>query len=167
MSDNNSFKIGDKIVRFSRVWKIFKIEKKKDSNGEMKKTLHYKPFFAKNLKSKISFSIPVENIGDAFIRTPISKKELKNFLKSLSEKPDLSKPLNLMKTKEELELNDFSKKINILRILHWDQKEKAESFTKSKENILKLAINKLSEEVAFIHKFSLANAKQKIKKALV
>lgn len=164
--DNNGFKQGDEIVRFGFVWRIFKIKQQKGQNGQNEETAFYQPVFRKNQNGKLNLSIPIKNIRNTLIRRPVSKKEANSLLKDLRKKPETEIKLDLNRIKEKLELNSFTESMTVLKNLWWNQKENFETFTKSKKNVLDLAIKKLSEEVAFVYKLPLTKAKQKIKEAL-
>ena len=64
MADKNAYKVGDKIVRHSRMWKIFKIKKQKDADGKEQEIIYYKPVFpVKRIISRFPDNIVGENCG--------------------------------------------------------------------------------------------------------
>lgn len=166
MTDENKYKAGDEIVRYSRIWKIFKIKKQKGADGKEQEAIYYKPVFPINTNGALSLCIPASNLKESGIRRPISKKKVRFLLKTLNEKLETKKPVNLIKIRKKLEQDVFDTTFKILRRLWWNKKNNVDSFTPSKENIFKLAIKKLSEEIAFVNDISLAKARKKIKNAL-
>ena len=112
------------------------------------------------------YSIPVKNIDKTNIRRPVSKKELRQLLKDLSKKSDIQAPLNLNKAMEQLSLNDPYKNVEILKCLWIEKNDESTSFSKSREDIFRLALNRLVEEVAVVSGIYLAKAREKIKAVL-
>lgn len=167
MKNNKKFKVGDRIVRFGKIYRIFKIKKQKNIDGNEEKIIFFRPYFkAKREKKSLSFSIPVENIDRANIRRPVSKKELKELLTKLSEKSDIEKIINVTKAREVLVLSDLNKTIQILKALWREKNDKSQSLTKSKKDALDLSMRYLVEEIAFVSNTSLVTARKKIKKSL-
>ena len=162
----NRFKVGDKIVDFGQVYRIFKVEKRKNDKGLKERVLHFKPCF-KNEKSKdVTCSIPEKNIILTKIRRPISKKELKKVFRKLSGEPKSEIKLNILKVKEILKFNSPVKTASILKKLWLDKKDKHTSFAASKQNLLDLSMRSLVEEIAYVSGTSLKQAKETIKKEL-
>lgn len=165
MKDKKPFKVGDKIVDFGQVYRILKIEKRKNAKGEEEKVIHFKPHFKTKQNKSLVCSIPVKNIDLAHIRRPISKKELKKLLKELSKKPE-KKTVNTKKTRDALNLNDPYKTAQVLRKVWADKNDESTSFTKAKSDIFSLSMKRLVEEVALVEGVSVAKARKKIRLAL-
>jgi len=162
-NDNNkTFKVGDKIVHYSKIFRIFKIKGRKNKD----KVIFFRSLFKSRENRKLVFSIPMSLINRANIRKLLSRNKLKLLLKKLAKKPDIKAPINLLKVKEGLNLNDPEKNIQILNCLWGEKNDQSTSFNKSKEEALKLAIKQLSQELALVNNISLTKAQQKIKKVL-
>jgi len=163
MKKDKTFKVGNKIIHFDQVYRIFKISGKKNED----KVIFFKRYFKTKRQRELIFSIPLSNIDETRVRMPISKKELKGLLKKLGQKSETKTIINTARREELLGSNDPDKNVDILKELWSEKKRDPERFNKTKENLLKLVIEKMSEEVAIIHNISLVKAVKKIKKALV
>lgn len=165
MKDKKSFKVGDKIVDFGQVYRIFKIKKQKNAKGK-EEVIFFKPYFKTKQNRTLICSIPVNNIDKTKIRRPISKKELRKLLKELSQKSDIETPINVSRAREILNLNDPYKTVQILKSLWIEKNDKSTNFTKTRESVFGLSIKRLFEEVAFVNSVSIGKARKQIKAAL-
>jgi len=162
MKKDKTFKVGDKIIHFDQVYRIFKIRGGKNKD----KVIFFRRYFKGKENRVLIFSIPISSIDETKVRRPLSKKKLKDLFKILGQKSKVKIVISTVKTKEEFESNNPHKNVEILNRL-WQEKESdPERFNKSKESLFKLAIEKLSEEIAFVFGVSLVKAKKKIKNAL-
>jgi RNA polymerase-interacting CarD/CdnL/TRCF family regulator len=159
------FKVGDKIINFNKVYRIFKITKQK-KEGRQEQVISFRPYFQTKEKKSLTFSIPVANIDKTNIRKPVSKKELKRLLTELSKISKIKTPIDITKTRGELSLNNPNIHIQILKCLWKEKNDETTNFTKSKSEILGLAIKLLTEEVALVNGISLKKAEKKIKATL-
>lgn len=166
MKDKKSLKVGNKIVDFGQVYRIFKIEKQKRAKGKEETVIFFRPYFKTKQNRTLICSIPVNNIKKTKIRRPISKKELRKLLKELSQKSDIEIPINITRAKEMLNLNDPHEIVRILKSLWLEKNDKSTSFTKTREKVLRLAIKRLVEEVALVNNMSIEKAKSQIEEAL-
>ena len=167
MKDNRKFRIDDKIVRFGRVYRIFKIKKQKTFKGKKEKTIFFKPYFkTKKEERDLIFSLPIEKISKINIRKPFSKNEIRELLSRLSEKSDVKEYINVTKAREVLTQNDPNKIVEILRTLWGEKNDESKNLTKSKKDIFKLSIKHLVEEIAFVLGISLVTARKRVRKAL-
>jgi len=163
---NKPFKVGDKIIEFGQVYRIFKIVKKKGPQGKEEKDIHYRNYYRTLINKGLSFSIPVKNIKKTNIRRPISKKRLGKLLKEFTKMPKKEPLLNITKAKSDLILNDPFKTAQILKKLWLDKNDESTNFNKTQKGIFELSMERLREEVAFVGHLSLAKAIEKIKEAL-
>ena len=166
MKNKKQFKVGDKIIDFGQVCKIFKIKIEKRVKGKKEKVIFFRPYFKTRQNRTLVCSIPINNIEKAKIRRPISKKELRQLLKELSKKASIKNPINTTWPREILRLNEAHKTAQVLKTLWADRKDKSTSFTKSRKDIFKLAMKRLVEEVAFVGSVPLRKARKQIKAAL-
>ena len=114
----------------------------------------------------VPFSIPLANIQRTGIRKPISKERLKKLFKKISKKPEKKFPINIIKDREKLKLNDLGKIVRILRRLWQDKQDENTNFSSSKQNLFKVVLKRISEETACIHCISLDKAVKKIQSTL-
>jgi len=166
MKTKQSFKIGDKIVHFGRIHKIFKTEEEEDSRGRVEKIIYFKPYFKTKDKRSLICSIPVANIDKTGIRKPISKQRLAKLLRACAKKTKFQKPINISRAKKILETDELARIVWVLRSLWREKNDESINFTKSRRDVLKNAVNRLKEEVAFVSGLSLRESRKKIKQAL-
>lgn len=165
-TQSKPFKVGNKIIDFGQVYRIFKIEKRKSAEDKKEKVIHFKPYYKTKQNKDLVCSIPVKNIGLTHIRKPISKNRMKQLLKKLSEKENKKRPINTTPSKEKLRLNKLSTTAQILKRLWLDKQDESTNFTGNKQNLLNLSMKRLVEEAAFVSNISLAKAGKKIKESL-
>lgn len=158
------FKVGDRIVEAGRVFRIFKV-RYEDAKDEEKKVIYFKPQFKKN-KNALECCIPAENADDARIRKPVTKKEFKELLKTLAKRARKSGKVNTSTLKDKLNKNRARTTAYVLRKLWVDKHNENTSFSPTKKRIYKKALRNLSEELAWLEKTSVQNARKKIKERL-
>ncbi|OGD53137.1 hypothetical protein A3J78_01015 [Candidatus Beckwithbacteria bacterium RBG_13_35_6] len=165
MNNSKALRVGDKIVKCNKVYIIFKI--KKDKIVDKKETtILFKPYFATEFNKTLILSIPLDCIDKTNIRLPISKKELINLFGELSKHVEAEIAIDISSAKELLSLNEPYKSAEVLRRLWLEKSDESASFTQSKEEVFKLAVSQLIEEVAFVGGYTLKKAKRKMQKAL-
>ncbi len=161
------FKVGDKIVDFGRVYRIFKI----DNTTENDTIIYFKPYFKSKKDGGMTCSIPAKSINKTNIRRPINKLRMNKILKNLSKKTfanDINdiNVLEITEAKEVLSINKAGKTAKILKRLWLEKQDESKNFTKSKETAFKHLIERLSEEIAYAGNTSIENAEAKIRSAL-
>jgi RNA polymerase-interacting CarD/CdnL/TRCF family regulator len=166
MKTKKSFKVGDKIVDFGQVCRVFKIRKKKNDKGEKVKFIHYRPYFKTRRNKTLSYSISLENIDKTQIREPVLKKELKKICRKLRQRVEEKKPVNTSRLRQALRENDFTKTAQALKILWDDRKDESTNFTKTKKDVYRIALKRVANELGFLEGLSLKEAKEKIKSLL-
>lgn len=160
------FKVGDRIIEDGRVYRIFKVRRRKDENGEKNgKIIFFKPHFKKKEENGLTASIPVSNVDDARIRKPLTKKKLKKILKLLSKKTK-KKKVNTTSVKSDLNKNKPKLNAKLLKQLWLDKHDDSTSFSPSKKAVYRKALRSLSEETAYVKDMSLRKARRSLKKKL-
>lgn len=165
MDEVRAYKVGDKLVEFGQVFRIFKIETRETSDGEIERILHFRPFFKSNENKGMVCSIPETSLKDTKIRPPISKDIVNELILKLSTKPQREVETDVNAVKEALGQNDVFETALILRSL-WVEQITSESFTKSKRDMLQMAVSRLVEEIALVVDLTLDKADDRIKGAL-
>ena len=160
------FKIGDKIVRSGKIYRIFKIKNQKRTKDKKEKIIFFRPYLKVRKNRTLTCSIPVNSIDKTNTRRPISKKELRLLLKKLSMRSDIKKPINLVQAKGALGLNDIDETVQVLKSLWVEKKEKLTNFSESRKNVFKLLMKQIGDEVVFVSGISFVDARKKIKNAL-
>lgn len=166
MSYHQAFKVGDKIIDHGQAQRIFKIGKKKTFDAQEKRVIYYRPCLTDDNDGKITYSIPIKNIDKTQIRRPILKEELREILEELSEAIGEEDQLNTVQLRETLHFNCPHKTAQILKILWFDKENESTNFSRQKQDVFKIAMERLIEEVALVTKTSLIEARQKVERAL-
>jgi len=150
------YRVGDKIVDFGRVYRIFKLEEEK---------LYFSPFFEDG-RSRITCSIPKENIEKTNIRRPVRREKLEVVWEILATEIVEEEPLDADKAKKTLAANKVRGLARTIRRL-WQEKQDEEiNFNKRKQDLFQLTVSRLSEEVAVVKRVSLKRAGTLIDQAL-
>lgn len=166
-SSKKPFKVGDKIVEFGQVFRIFKIERTKNEDGSVERVLYFRPFFKRGDNRSMVCSIPENSLGETRIRRPISKTTLLGLFCDLSDKKCMESFKDVNEAKQLLCLNDPFQTIIVLNSLCYEQNQLEDAtLPKSKRDIICLATERLIEEFAFVLDISLEKAEQKILSAL-
>jgi RNA polymerase-interacting CarD/CdnL/TRCF family regulator len=160
------FQVGDKILDFGQVYRIFKIKNKKGPRGKSQKSIFFRPYFKTPQNKSTICSIPIKNLKKAKIRRPISKRELQKLIRKLSRDPRDKKPIATAKAKEALNKNDPFKTAQVLKKLWLDKIDESTNFTRAKKDVFNLAIKRLVEEVAYVSNTSITKAQLMIKTSL-
>lgn len=154
MVSDISIKVGDKIIDYDQINVVFKIEDD---------IIHYESLVKGEKNKSLQSAISSKNFKKAGIRFLMAKKQVQEFLASLSDQMLLDMPINTNKNnnlKEILYLNDPIKTGQLLKFL-WQRRE-LPIYTKADQIIFDQAINHLSNEISVVEKISLEKAKSKI-----
>lgn len=157
MTNLKELKIGDIIIRFGQVYKVFKIENA---------TVFYHRVLETIKQATSVLSIPQQSIDKTKIRIPISKKELDSLLgPELKEmKVDLTISLNALKsflnTDSPIEVMRILKTLTLMR----DENRKLPF---SKREVFDTLVKRFTSEVAFVYGVDEKKAKEIIETALV
>jgi len=159
-----NLKIGSKLIEGGTVYRVFKIKNSR-KNGEADRIIYYKPYFKNDINRTITCSIPESSIEETLIRKPISKEEAEEVLKKLASRTRRV-PLDVNRAKTEMVLNDIYITVKIVK-RYWREKlVNSEGFSKTKKNILEMALDKVVEELAIVNNTSLGSAEEKVLAAL-
>ncbi|MFC1649769.1 hypothetical protein ACFL2C_03615 [Patescibacteria group bacterium] len=164
MDPKLSFKVGDKIVDYGHIYRIFEITKD-DKNGDSDRILHFRPFFSVDITKDVVCSIPESSITDTTIRLPVKPKDIRGMITRLTVKPRYTEVPDAQDIKDLLNENDPEKVVDIIRILSAEKKKEL-GFTKSKSDILQLSKSHLVQEVALVLGIPLEKAERKVELAL-
>lgn len=145
------FKKGDKIVRFGRVYEIFKITEDENPVTEEEETIiHFKPLYETQANQSLICAIPVDNLDKTSIRQPMSKEEMEELLDFLKSKIEMKKRFNTRQAKEILKSNDAEKISLILKKLAIVRRDPDTNFTYTKKRVFRQGLKRLQEEVALV-----------------
>jgi RNA polymerase-interacting CarD/CdnL/TRCF family regulator len=165
MTKRKGLKIGSKIIEQGKVYRVFGIEKKK-VDGKMEIIIHYQPLYTNVTNNTIVCSIPESRLKRINVRRPVSKKEMDELLEDLSKRSKEKDSLEIVKAKLILGLNNIYKTAAVIKRYWREKKQEGDGFSKTKNDILNMAIDRSVEEVALVNETTLSKAKDKIIVAL-
>lgn len=152
-----SYRRGDKIVEFGRVYRIFQIKEK---------MIYFRPFFATRRDNSLTCSVPIEKIAQNNIRKPIGQKGFKKVMEILKTEVKHELPMDMAEAKETLKINKASVLAENMRQLWQEKNCKENNFTKIKSDLLEVMTASLTEELAIVKNVSLQKAGVLINRAL-
>lgn len=162
MSDKNQFKVGDKVVDFGQVFRIFKIKKSVTLEGKKEDFIYYKPYFKPEKNQSMVCSIPKSNIEEADLRKPVSGKKISEVLKLLGQEPNGETTINVTKVSMYLRENDPLETARLLKILWLEKQDEEKKLSTRKKTVYQNAMRHLVEEIAAVQKIGLKKAREKI-----
>lgn len=149
-------KIGDVIIRFGQVYKVFKIENA---------TLYYQKFFEGLKQAASILSIPQAAIEKTKIRLPIEKKELDALLGEELQNLKVDLTISLNAIKSILNTDEPKEVMRVLKMLTLMRDENGK-LPFSKREIYDTLLKRFSSEVAFVYQVDEKEAKRLIEEAL-
>lgn len=158
-------RVGNKLIESGMVYRIFKIEEI-EFNGKSDRIIHYKPLFNNSFNDSLVCSVPESNLEESNVRLPIPKDEMIVVIKNLSRKRKRRDLLDINEAKDILKLNDIYKTADLLN-RYWKEMQKfSENFTKKQRDVIDMAIERLTQQVAIVYHVSLTSAEKKLISAL-
>lgn len=167
MLDDTPIKVGDELVEYGKVYKVFAIEEKKMYDGKTEVHVFFKPFYETVETRTLSCAIPLKNISQANIRRPLLKKTMTEVLDILSDGEFESVEItDVTVAKEILKLNNPHESARVLRTI-WDELHNEDlNATKSRKDMFDLSMKILAQEVAYAFDLTLDKAEKKLERAL-
>lgn len=166
MNDIQHFKVGDKIVDYGQVYRIFKIKKDKVFSGKKEDCIFYKPYFKTDKNQSLVYSIPESNIEEANLRKPVSKKKIKETLKILGKKSNGENKVTLKEAGKYFRENDPVETARLLRLLWIEKQNEEKKLATRKKSMYQDAMRHLVEEMSVVQKIGLRKARKKIKRRI-
>lgn len=168
MLDDRPIEVGDDLVEFGKVYKVFKIADKVSFNGTLEKHVFFKPFYATADNNTLSCSVPVGKLKEANIRRPLPKQDLSELIAKLSSTlAHVKVPiLDVNEAKNIFKLNDPLETAKVLRSIWNEIKAQGVDTPKSRKDIFELSIKSLAQEVALAYELTIEKAEKKLRKAL-
>jgi RNA polymerase-interacting CarD/CdnL/TRCF family regulator len=164
-TNGNKLCVGSKIVERGKVYKVYKILEKQ-IEGKTERVIYYKPYFINTRNDTLICSIPETSLKDTKIRTPISEEKVKEVFVSMKKRIRITKPLDTSEAKDTLNLNDIDKSVRVLKKYWREKKRNSDKFTKTKKDVLEMAIRRIVEEIALVENLSLEKAEEVILNSL-
>lgn len=157
MKDGLILKVGDRVVRYGRVLKVFQIKSK---------TVYFKPNFASPSNNSLVYQMSSQNVKGSNIRKIVSKKELKDLFDSILSLPEELGAINSMEVRSSLSGNDLTETFKAIKNLWLERIGKTASLASGKLSIYQQALEQATEEVAAVRNLALDKARQVIMSAL-
>lgn len=167
MLDNTPIKVGDELVEYGKVYKVFAIKDKVMYDGKTEKHVFFKPLYQTSDNRTLTCAIPLKNIPHANIRRPLCRKTMNELLTVLADEIAVGTAiLDATEAKEVLKLNNPFESARVLRSIFNELNDLSLNATKSRKDVFELSIKTLSQEVAFVFGLTLEKAEQKLERAL-
>lgn len=144
-----TLKIGDKIIDFGRVYRVFKISQITTSQGKTR-LIYFRPFYRKNNNQDLVCTIPEDNLSETNIRRPLSKKAIREGLAKFSLFSAPSGLINFDQTRKITSMNDFFAMVDLAKDLYYSRKGENKEFTVSQKRVFNSLVGRVSEEAAFV-----------------
>ncbi len=163
MTNTQSLKVGDKIIRFGKVYEIFKlVEEKNPETEELEKVIYFKPVYESRESQTLICSIALSNLELTDIRRPLTGEEVDELLDFLKSKIKMKNRFNTRSAKELIRSNERKEIAMILKKLAIGKRDTDINFTYTKKRLFKSALKKLQEEVALVKGVSTKEAQEMI-----
>lgn len=163
MTNIDSLKVGDKIIRFGKVYEIFKLAKEENlETGKEEEVIYFKPVYESQESQTLICSIAISNLELTDIRRPLPEKEIDELLDFLRSKIEMKNRFNTRSAKELIKSNEPKKIAMILKKLAIVRRDPDTNFTYTKKRLFKSALKKLQEEVALVKGISTKEAQEMI-----
>ena len=160
MKDCN-LKVGDKIVRFGRVYEIFKVAQEENpDSGEVEEMVYFKPLYESQANKTLICAIPVKNLDLTNIRLPICEEECDRLLTLLDSAYEMKGRFNTRLAKDVLKSNDPEKIAMMLKKLAIVKRDPDVNFTYTKKTVFRQGLKRLQEEIALVKGISLEEARK-------
>jgi len=160
---DHEFKVGDKIVRFGRVYEIFKISSEENcDSGEMEKLMYFRPVYESQANKTLICAIPINNIELTNIRLPMSEEECDQLLTLLDSQYEMKGRFNTRLAKDVLKSNEPEKIAMMLKKLAIVKRDPDVNFTYTKKTVFRQGLKRLQEEVALVKGIPLEEARKKL-----
>lgn len=165
------YEVGDKIVRFGRVYEIFKkTDETVFSGGEEREgkeeVIHFRPVYENVANRSLTCSIPISNIEETNMRPPLSDEEVEELLDFLKKPIEMKSRFNTRMAKETLKSNDPDKIAMILKKLAIVKHDPDTNFTYTKKRLFRKALHRLREEIALDKDMGLEETQEMLEKIL-
>jgi RNA polymerase-interacting CarD/CdnL/TRCF family regulator len=166
MNNKHQLKVGDKVVDLGQVYRIYKIKKDRNLEGEKEDYICYKPYFKSAKNQSLVCSIPKSNVEEANLRKPVSKKKIGETLKLLGQKSNSDTTIELTKARGYLRENDPAETARLLKLLWLEKQDEEKELSNSKKKVYQSAMRYLVEEIAVVQNIGLKKAKKKVVRRL-
>ena len=159
---NIQFKIGDKLVDYGQVHRVFKIQRGVTFNSAKVDYIYYRPYFKKGKDSTLSCRIPMQSIGETKLRRPVTKDKMKLVLALLEQMPEIDVSMNVIEASACFKENNLEETARLLRLLWVEKQDPEKKLTVRKKMIFEDALRHIAEEMAVVYDMDLEKAVRKV-----
>jgi RNA polymerase-interacting CarD/CdnL/TRCF family regulator len=167
MSKKKKYKVGDRLVDSRSIYKIIKKKKRRVLNGEKEDCVFYEPLFKTEKSQSLICSVPESNINEASLRSPVTKKRIKETLRTLGKRKNGETNVNISDADTFIKENDPVETAKLLRLLWLEKQTKDKSLSTRKKHMYENSLRHLVEEISIVQRIGLKKAEAKIKRRLM
>ena len=164
-TNNDTFKVKDFLIEFGHAYQITGIKSVTDKNGEKDKQIQYQTHFPKDESKRITCTINQSELIKTKTRKPISQKDARAILQSLSKsKPPITDE-NIIYDNILNQNNVFHTSVMVKEL--WQEKQDPETnLSGSKSDLFQAGLDQMSQEFAVIFNKEPNEARKKIVSSL-
>ena len=157
MKDGLTLKVGDRVVRYGRVLKVFQIK------GD---TVYFQPHFNPQTSNGLTYQISLKNVTKSNIRKLVTKQKLQDLFKSILNTDSELGAINDLEIRSSLNANNLLQTLKVIKNLWLEKTGRPGTLASGKQNIYQQAMDQATEEVAAVKGLKLDKARQVIISAL-
>jgi len=158
-------KVGDKIIDFGWVYRIFKISSQKTTTGR-KRIIYFRPYFKKGGNQGLVCTVPEDNLSETNIRRPTGKKEIGILLRRIPNLIRSAEEISPGRIQQAISDSDLTEMIKLLKYLYYNRKSEGKDFTVSQKRTFNSLANRVAEEAALVLDKKPEQIKEKIDRYL-
>lgn len=161
MASGLQFGVGDKLVEYGQVYRVFKVTGRKGLKGKIEVHLFYRPYFKSRINKTLICSLPTSQVVNTSIRTLSTKTTIREALRSLAKRT-VNQNLTSQDAETMLKEGDPLVTAKLLKQL-WLQKQTTDNGLTTKNQLLfDTAFRNLAQETSVVLGMKIADAEDKI-----
>ncbi|AKM79219.1 MAG: hypothetical protein UX85_C0007G0086 [Candidatus Beckwithbacteria bacterium GW2011_GWB1_47_15] len=142
--------VGDLVVRYGKVLKVFQI--KKDA-------VSLRPFFNSQSSHGLTFTLKQKSVSQGHVRRLVSKTKLKDLLNLIIKKSIAKDRCPAFDSDTALNRNRLTDALWVLKTLWLEKQERSDTLATGKSNIFQRVLLQTAEEIAAVNRTSPERAK--------
>ncbi|MFH0943452.1 MAG: hypothetical protein V1810_04755 [Candidatus Beckwithbacteria bacterium] len=150
MANTTNLTVGDLVVRYGKVMKVFQINQD---------TVSLQPFSTLKTKNSLTFTLKRGQAHEGHIRPLVSKAKLKQLLDLIIKKPLTKDRCPVYNADTALRQNKFADTLWVIKTLWLEKQEKSNTLPGGKLTIFQQALIQITEEIAAVNHISPQQAK--------
>ena len=145
MEETFSMAVGDLVVRYGKILKVFRIKKG---------TIGLQPFFHLQTSNGLTFTLMTAHAHDGHIRRLASKAKIEKLLNLIIKKPTTKNIDPDFDPKTALSDNKLAKTLFVIKTLWLEKQEKSGILPGTKSTVFRQAMIQATEEIAAVNQTS-------------